>query len=186
MTTAEAPTFPVFRAGTAPAIEIELYPWEYQLAAQVGAARTAANWNRPDAAHYDRSRMEDDRTAQQAAVAAEIATARAFNRYWTACGAWSNSDHLGYKNLPDVGRNIEVRRIREVNGTDFAFDPKRDRDRALVAAYVKGPEFREVRVLGWIKGEDAVDIGEETDYGRLRVPISALTLRGIDTDQEAA
>lgn len=166
-------------AATAPAIEIDLRPWEWSLAASVGADRAVANYGRSDAAHYDRSRMEDDRTAQHAAAAAEIATARALNRYWTACGAWAANDHGQYRNLADVGDNVEVRRVRDAETTTFAVGPG-DRERIIVAAYVEPPELRRVRILGWISGQEAIEIGRPAGYGdRVRVPIARLTRRGI-------
>jgi hypothetical protein len=169
-----------YTAATAPAVEVELRPWEYSLAAQVGAGRTAANYRKTDAAHYDRSRMEDDRTAQHAAAASELATARAMNRYWTGCGAWFASSHSEFRDLADVGDNVEVRRIREKTGTTFAVGEK-DRGRIVVAAYPEPPEFWTVRILGWIEADEAIEIGRPAGYGsRVRVPISALSLRGIE------
>lgn len=167
-------------ASTADAIEIELRPWEYSLAAQVGAERTAQNFQRADAAHYDRGRMEDDRTANHAAAAAELATARIMDRNWNACGAWSPDRHAEFRDLPDVGKNIEVRRIRDADSTTFAMGEK-DRRRILVACYVVPPELRIVRYLGWIDGETAFAMATPAGYGdRVRVPISALTLRGVE------
>jgi hypothetical protein len=166
-------------AQTAGAVEIDLTPWEYSLAAQVGADRFAQNFGKQDARHYDRSRVEDDRTAQHAAAAAEIATARAFDRYWTACGAWAAERHSEYRNIPDVGRNIEVRRIREGSASTFAISPK-DRERIIAVCFVEMPELRRVRVLGWVDGETALEVGTDAGYGdRVRVPISILSLRGI-------
>lgn len=167
-------------AATAPAIVIDLQSWEYELAGQVGLARIAANFGRSDAAHYNRERMEDDRTAQHAAAAAEIATARAANRYWTAGGAWSREDHAQFRNLPDVGKNIEVRRVRDPGASTFAAGPN-DCERVIFACYVEPPEFRRVRVLGWIRGADALALGRDAGYGdRVRVGIEHLSLRGIE------
>jgi hypothetical protein len=165
-------------ASTAPAAVVDLRPWEYSLAAQVGADRFAQNFGKSDAAHYDRGRMEDDRTAQHAAAAAEIAAARALDRYWTACGAWTADRHADYRGLADVGGNIEVRRIRDGESRRFAVRPG-DRDRVVVACYVVPPEFRSVRVLGWVEGEKALEVGEKVDENYYRVPISVLTLRGV-------
>lgn len=167
-------------ASQAPYIRVDLRPWEYALVAQIGAARAARNHNRPDAKHYDRSRMEDDRTAQHASCAAECATARAFDRYWTAGGAWDSGDHARYKDLADVGQNIEVRRIREPSSTTFAVD-ERDRDRIVVACYVEPPELQVVRVFGWARGADALAAGEVAEKypSRRRVPLSVLSLKGV-------
>lgn len=168
-------------AATAPAIEVDLRSWEWRDAARVGAERSAANFGRSDAAHYNRERMEDDRTAQHAAAAAEIATARATNSYWTAGGAWSPEDHAQFRSLPDVGKNIEVRRVRDPGATTFAVGPN-DSDRVIFACYVEPPELRRVRVLGWIRGEDALALGRDAGYGngRVRVDISRLSREGIE------
>ena len=175
MTTLTASTI----AATAPAVVVDLRPWEYTLAAQVGADRVAQNFGKADAAHYDRARMEDDRTAQNAAAVAEIATARALDRYWTACGAWTTGQHSEYRGLADVSGNIEVRRIREGHYSTFAIG-QADRERVVVACYVEPPELRRVRVLGWVRGEDALAAGVPAGYGdRVRVPIRVLTLRGV-------
>ena len=145
----------------------------------MGAERFAANFYREDAPHYDRSRMEDDRTAQHAAAVCELAVARALNRYPTGFGAWAAADHAKWRDLPDVGTNTEVRRIREADATTFAVGGK-DRNRTIVAAYPILPELRIVKVLGWISGEEALRIGRPAGYGdRVRVPISALSLNGI-------
>lgn len=168
------------RVEEAPYIAVRLRPWEYTLVAQVGADRAARNHDRPDAAHYDRSRMEDDRTAQHASCAAECATARLLDKYWTAGGAWDSARHSEFRSLADVSDNIEVRRIRESTSSTFAVDEK-DRKRVIVAAYVEPPELRDVRILGWIKGEEALKIGTPAKYGnRKRVPISALSLDHIE------
>ena len=167
-------------AATAPAIVIDLQSWEYELAGQVGFARIAANYEVRNAAHYADDRMEDDRTAQHAAAAAEMATAKATGNYWNACGAWSREDHARFRDLPDVSPNIEVRRIRDADTTTFAVG-EGDRKRTVFACYVEPPEFRRVRVLGWIRGADALALGRDAGYGdRVRVGIEHLSLRGIE------
>ena len=63
-------------------VRIELEPWEYEHASQVGIRRYAENWGKADAKHYDHFRMEDNRTAQVAAAVCELAVAKAINQYW--------------------------------------------------------------------------------------------------------
>ena len=81
---------------------IDLYPWEYERGFAVGIARFTANWGRPDARHYDRSRMEEDRNAQAAAALCEIAVARHVNEY-AHLHVWHYTDRHRYRHLADVG-----------------------------------------------------------------------------------
>ena len=57
-------------------MQIELDPWEYEHALHVGARRFIENWGKADAAHYDKKRMEDNRTALAAASVGELAVAK--------------------------------------------------------------------------------------------------------------
>ncbi len=73
-------------------IQIELDPWEYEHALNIGARRFVANWGKRDAAHYDKNLMEDNRTAQAAACVGELAVAKITNQYWSG-HVWHKSDH---------------------------------------------------------------------------------------------
>lgn len=131
---------------------ITLYPWEYQRACEVGIARYVANWGKDDAAHYDRDLMEDDRTATVAAAACEVAVARHVNRYWHG-HVWHRSEHARYRHLPDVGRNIEVRRVRTGNRVAVR---RSDEGKVVWAARAIGPEFRQVEALGWLVADEVL------------------------------
>ena len=143
-------------------ILIELEPWEYEHASHVGARRFIENWGKRDAPHYDKKRMEDDRTAQVAACVGELAVAKAINQYWSG-HVWHKSDHATYKHLPDVGTNIEVRRVRT---STSAAVRKRQLGTQLVLFVVNpvAPEFRTVEILGWINHDRAWKIGEPSGY----------------------
>lgn len=146
---------------------IVLEPWEYEHAWQVGIARFTRNWRRGDAAHYDRGKMEDDRTAQAAAAICELAVAKAVNRYWHA-HVWDVRDHDRYRHLPDVGSNIEVRRCRT---RDAVAVRRSDAGKIVFAARTIGDEFREVDVLGWIPADDVeIEAGQTWCY----VPLEKL------------
>lgn len=160
-------------------VTIRLDPWEYEWAAHVGIRRFTANWGKQDAAHYDRSRMEDDRTAQVAAAIAEIAVAKATNRYWSG-SVWSAAAHDREKWRPDVGRNIEVKRIR-------TRDPavrKHQVGKGIVLWVAKPikPEFQDVELFGWIPVDEAWQYGIPADYdqrGLTRtIPLDRLRLDG--------
>ena len=141
---------------------VNLLPWEYEWVCHVGARRYAANWFRPDAKHYHRDRMEDDRTAQVAACAAELAVAKHTNRYWSG-HVWDYRDHNQYKDIPDVGTNIEVRRIRT---RDTAAVRKKQVGKGLVLFVAKPvmPEIRSVEIYGWMHYDQAWEVGTESDY----------------------
>jgi len=143
-------------------MQVELDPWEYEHALSIGARRFAANWGKRDAAHYDKKRMEDDRTAQAAACVGELAVAKITNQYWSG-HVWHKSDHKIYKHLPDVGHNIEVRRVRT---STSAAVRRRQLDMGLVLWVVQPvpPEFRVVDILGWIDYDEAWEKGEPSHY----------------------
>lgn len=129
-------------------ITVELEPWEYEHASQVGIRRFTERWHTSNASHYDISRMEDDRTAQVAACIAELAVAKHANQYWSG-HVWPASEHHKYRNLPDVGRNIEVRRVRTRDGVAVR-EHQIGRGLVLWAAKPLEPEFRQVEIWGWI------------------------------------
>jgi hypothetical protein len=131
---------------------IVLKPWEYQSGFMVGIGRFVANWGYGDAAHYDRSRMEEDRNAQAAAAICEIAVARHTNKYWHG-HVWHPSEHRQYRAIPDVGTNIEVRRVR----TKQAVAVRRsDAGREVWAARTVDPEYRKVEIIGFIRADDFI------------------------------
>lgn len=143
-------------------ITIDLEPWEYEHACNVGIRRFTANWTKQDAPHYKKERMEDNRTAVTAAAICELAVAKHTNRYWHA-HIWHRTEHEKYRHLPDVGRNIEVRRIRT---RKQAAVRRHQLGQGLViwAAETIAPEFRQVTLYGWLKYDDAWELGQESDY----------------------
>jgi hypothetical protein len=141
---------------------ITLEPWEYVHACNVGIGRFAANWGKGDAIHYKKVYMEDDRTAQVAAAIAELAVAKATNRYWSG-HVWSKQEHQKYKDVPDVGSNIEVRRVR--SGTAVAVRQHQvGKGLILFAAQPEAPEFIKVDVWGWIEYDTAWELGQPAHY----------------------
>lgn len=143
-------------------MKITLEPWEYSWACHVGIERFTANWGKNNAPHYDSKRMEDDRTAQQAACICELAVAKATNRYWPG-HYWHASEHDKYRHTPDVGTNIEVRRVR--TGQSAAVRKHQlNKNLILFAAHLPDIEFREVDIWGWIPMEQAWALGEPAPY----------------------
>ena len=143
-------------------MQVELDPWEYEHALSIGARRFVANWGKRDAAHYDKKRMEDERTAQAAACVGELAVAKITNQYWPG-HVWHKSEHKNYKHRPDVGHNIEVRRVRT---STSAAVRRRQLEQGLVLWVVQPvpPEFRVVDILGWIDHDEAWEKGEPAHY----------------------
>lgn len=141
---------------------IELEPWEYIHACNVGIGRFTANWGKQDALHYKKELMEDDRTATVAAAICELAVAKATNRYWPG-HVWTKQEHNKYKDVADVGKNIEVRRVR--NGLTIAVRKHQvGNGLILFAAQPEPPEFMVVDVWGWIDYDQAWSIGEPAHY----------------------
>ena len=142
---------------------VTLEPWEYVHACTVGAGRFAANFDKQNAAHYLPEAMEDDRTAQVAGAVAELAVAKFTNRYWSG-SVWQQGDHDLHKLKPDVGRNIEVKRVR----TRDAAVRKKQVGLGLVL-FVARPierEFRQVEIWGWLPYDVAWELGDPAEYDR--------------------
>ncbi len=142
---------------------VDLEPWEYEHACNVGIRRFTANWSKPDAPHYDPSRMEDNRTAQVAAAICELAVAKHTNRYWHA-HVWHHSEHEKYRKMPDVGRNIEVRRVRTAAGPAVRKADLNKQSWVLWGARVFEPEFRQVELVGWLPMAEAWELGTPSAY----------------------
>ena len=164
-------------------MRVILEPWEYEHATLVGVRRFTANWGKADAPWYDAERMEDDRTSQVAACVCELAVAKATNRYWSG-HVWPASEHRARRNTPDVGTNIEVRRVR----TSKRAAVRRHqvgKGLVLMVAYALPPEFREVDVMGWILMDEAWEKGEPSSYDsegtRLISPSHLTPLEGDNT-----
>ncbi len=161
---------------------VTLEAWEYEHASLVGARRYTANWGKGNAPWYDAERMEDDRTAQVAACVCELAVAKATNRYWSG-HVWPPAEHARRRDTPDVGHNIEVRRVR----TSLNAAVRRHqvgKGLVLFVAQAIPPEFREVQVLGWIDMDEAWEKGVPSDYDsestRLISPTHLTPVRGGD------
>ena len=132
---------------------IEFYPWEYKLGFQVGATRFVENWGRQNAAHYEESKMEEDRNAQPAAVLCEIAVARYLNQY-CHCHIWHSSEKGKYKHLADVGNDIEVRRVRTGNAVKVRVG---DAGKVVWGVKLIDAEHRAAEILGCIPADDVIE-----------------------------
>lgn len=143
-------------------IIVELESWEYAHACDVGIRRFTANWGKRDATHYKREHMEDDRTAAVAAAVCELAVAKHTNRYWSG-HVWHASEHNKYRDVPDVGRNIEVRRIRTQNRAAVR-QHQVGKGLVLWVAKTIEPDFTSVELFGWIRYDEAWERGTPSSY----------------------
>jgi len=142
---------------------IELEPWEYEHAYQVGIRRYTENWGKADASYYNKSSMEEDRNAQAASAICELAVAKYTNQYWHG-SVWDGRKHKKYKDMPDVGRNIEVRRVRTQSGPAVR-DKDLGRNLILWGAELVDAEYKKVKLLGWIPADEGYKIGiQKTGY----------------------
>ena len=106
--------------------------------------------------------MEDDRTAQVASAICELAVAKATNRYWSG-HVWHRSEHAKYRDVPDVGTNIEVRRVRTKESVAVR-QHQVGKGLVLFAAYAEPPESREVRIWGWMEYDEAWELALPASY----------------------
>ena len=88
--------------------------------------------------------------------------AKATNRYRSG-HVWPPVEHRRRRDTPDVGHNIEVRRVR----TSKSAAVRRHqvgKGLVLVVAYATPPEMRVVDVMGWIHMDEAWEAGEPSSY----------------------
>jgi hypothetical protein len=143
-------------------MRIKLETWEYEWACAVGISRYTANWNKNDAEHYKKERMEDDRTASVAAAVCELAVAKASNTYWSG-HVWPADEHETQKHRADVGQRSEVRRTR--NGKTIAVRRKQlNKGLIIWGCMAVMPELREVDVYGYLDHDQAWALAEPSDF----------------------
>jgi hypothetical protein len=131
---------------------VQILPWEYERGFAVGIGRFVANWGTSDAPYYDRSLMEEDRSAQPAAAICELAVAKYTGKYWHG-GVWCRGSHHKYKHLADVGDNIEVRRVRTGKAVKVR---RKDAGKVIWAARTADAEYRSVEILGFISADEVI------------------------------
>ena len=142
---------------------ITLEPWEYETAYTIGIRRFIANWGVADAKHYERDAMEEDRNALPASAICEVAVAKYLCRYWVG-GAWHRSEHSKYRKLPDVGRSIEVRRVRTGDGVPVR---RTDEGKIVWGARMADAEYRSVELLGFVNADEFIpSIPDGEDWWR--------------------
>ena len=137
---------------------VALNSWERDHAVDVGRRRHEANLARGDAPWYDPARMEDNLTANIVAAVAEQAVAKYTNSFWSG-HVWPVEQHDHHKDLPDVGRNIEVRTVRTSQKAAVRRH-QLGKGLALWVAKPIRPELSVVEVWGSLPMEEAWTLGE--------------------------
>jgi len=136
---------------------VTLQPWEFDHAVSVASRRHTARWSSPHSSAYKAERLENDLVAEMASCVAELAVAKAANRYWHA-HVWHPKDHSKYKGLPDVGTNIEVRRVRDNTHQNVAIrESQLGLGLVVFAAHTIMPDMRTVDVWGWVNQDEVWD-----------------------------
>ncbi len=131
----------------------------------VADKRNEMNLGRGDAPAYARNseRMEDNSVAMYASTRCELAVAKATNRFWHASW-WPAEQHHLHKHEPDVGQNIEVKRVRSLHNPLLVKEDYVALDRVIFMAYAHTDPENHVEVIGYIKAVDAWNLGEPVDW----------------------
>jgi hypothetical protein len=102
--------------------------------------------------------------------------------YWSG-SAWDSAMHDLYRHEPDVGGNIEVKRVRSRENPLVVRKREVAADWLIVSVYSVPPAFEEVEILGWLPAREAWELGSPADYdarGTTRL-VGQESLRSIDT-----
>jgi hypothetical protein len=137
---------------------VVLHPWQVEWAAYAAEQRTARNTgrvkNKPD---YDENpdKLQTDIEANTASCVCELATSLYVNQRWNG-PYWHPKHHLTAKRLPDVGRDIEVRRTRHIGAGIPVFEHEAAQKITLVQGYIAPEDL--AQILMWAqKGPEHFD-----------------------------
>jgi hypothetical protein len=139
---------------------VRLERWEYEHAAHVGFSRFTANWNKQDAVYYqDKNVMEEERVASPVIAMCELAVAKYLGKYWHG-SYWHACEHDKFRDLPDVGDDVEVRRVK----SGMATVRRGDRGRTVWVARAHDAECRTVEILGFVEADAVIRdmVGDST------------------------
>lgn len=140
-------------------------------ARRVGAGRNLMMRGVADMPYYHRELMEDDEVASFASACAEIAVALTTGLRWHA-KVWHKSEHHLHKDEPDVGENIEVRRIRNPHSGLCVRKKDLKQNKFIFVAYpIPESGYRDVDVIGWLPADQAWEIGTDAFVDTRRVPL---------------
>lgn len=140
-------------------IDFYLTPWQLRWAEYAGQQRTESNKNTTDKPDYkDHSVLQDDLIANIAACKCELAVSLYLNQSWNG-PYWEASEHKEASKVPDVGRKVEVRRVREAGNpmpvkiTETGYD--------LFQVWDDKENPSRVVIIGWAPGWYAWYYGEQ-------------------------
>lgn len=144
---------------------IELSDSDLILCRLVADKRNEMNIGRGDAPAYARNseRMEDNSVAMYASTRCEMAVAKATNRFWHASW-WPVDQHHLHKHEPDVGTNIEVKRIRKPHNPLLIKEEYVDLNPIIFLAYAYPDPEHHVNVIGYLNAATAWEVGEPVDW----------------------
>lgn len=138
---------------------------DYARSFDAGARRLFQNLQKVDAASYRNGRNQPEHIAQPLAVMCEVAVARHLGlEFDWDLAVWKAKDHNRFKERPDVGNNIEVRRVRHLNGRPSLRPHQVGKGLILFAAYNEPPEWLNVRIIGARPYDDAWALAEPAQY----------------------
>lgn len=139
-------------------IRVTLERYEVNFANEVAKVRTAENSQNHI---YERDDLEPQPIAELNACCGEMAVAKSLNKYWSASG-WRKDEHYQYREtVPDVGLNIEVRRVKRPDGrlSFRAHDVSHNRLLFLVYVHKADPSWiaaTYVDIIGYIHALEAL------------------------------
>lgn len=153
-------------------VAVSLAPWHVEWAVYAGLKRVEFNTGRAKdkPAYQNKKVLQSEPKANIAACLCELATSIHLNQMWNG-PYWRNKYHKDAAVLPDVGRDIEVRRTRTVGGEipvkygdtvsnwllvhGYVPDPPLDQ---IVTRALAGQEPANVDVTVWLLGQVRANI----------------------------
>jgi len=153
---------------------VELAPWQLRWAQDAGEKRTSLNAgakvkDKPD--YQNHQVLQDDLTANIAACACELAVSLHLNQSWNGA-YWLPSEHRQASLAPDVGRNIEVRRVRDKKNPMPVKESEQHCN--IFQAYSYPESLNIVEITGWAPGWYAWSMGKQVYAEKRALDVSLL------------
>ena len=153
---------------------VQLTPWQLRWAQDAGEKRTSLNAgakvkDKPDYMNHDV--LQDDLTANIAACACELAVSLHLNQSWNGA-YWLPSEHKSASLAPDVGKNVEVRRVRKIGNPMPVKESEQQCD--IFQAYMGADTPGTVEITGWAPGWYAWSMGKQVYPEKRALDVSLL------------